>query len=1735
MLFATFICFSLILHAQVSKTLNITAGGLYYYAITAEEKSTITNLTLTGTINAMDFKVMRDEMPLLAVIDLSGVTIVGYTGFQGTSFDSNVTYPANTIPDYSFCNTNTIGKVSLTTLILPSTIKSIGYSAFKNCSGLTSVNIPSTLVSFGSEAFYNCTKLTSIQIPPLATSIGTSAFYNCTVLTSINIPSLVTSIGSSAFSNCTKVSSIQVDSPVPINLDFSSSVFSGINKSTATLKVPIGSKTTYQAAYQWKDFLNITEMPGFFISDNSIDLGAYSGTAKLSIASSSDWSAVSDQGWLTLSPASGSTGTSILNLTFTANQNNTNRTAIITVSATGFDSKIIKVNQYSRLVATAGNLKLLLGSQLSTITSLTLSGTIDARDFKTMRDDMPLLAEIDLSAATVVEYNGSNGTTYPDYSENPAYAIPVYAFSYYNNRVTGKKLTNIILPQSCKTIGNYAFAGCYALTSFDIPSSVTSIGSYAFHSCASLSSIVLPLSVESIGEAAFYFCNGLTSINISSSIRTIGNNVFGNCSKLTSIVIPSSVTIIGNAAFEGCSGLTSINIPSSVKSIGSSAFGSCTKLSSIQSNSFLPIDLSSSSYTFIGINTATTILKVPFGSKTAYKAANQWNDFKNIVEMPGFFLSTGSVGMGTVAGTAKISITSSTVWTAVSDQYWLTLSPASGTAGSSSLELTATANSGTANRKATITISSKDFDSQTITVTQYCKVEVTAGNLKTLFASQLSTITHLTVIGTIDARDFKTMRDDMPSLVVADLSGATIVEYYGMAGTYGNYIYSYLANTIPTYSFYNLNSSLGKTSLQNAILPSSITSIEPHAFQGCIGLTSISLPSSVTSIGSYAFQHCSALSLITIPTSVISIGSYVFADCSNLTSIDIPTSVSTIESYTFQNCSSLNSITIPTSITSIKSYAFQNCTSLTSVNIPLSVTSIGTYAFGNCSKVSSIQVNSPIPINLDSSPNAFYNINKITTVLNVPFGSKAAYQAATQWKDFQNIVEASGLFLSNHSIGMDQNAGTSEISVRCSSAWTASSDQDWLTVSPISGEAGTGKLILTATSNPDTTFRKATVTVSASGIESQNITVTQSSIMKVTPGKLKTLLTNKLSTVTYLTITGTIDASDFKTMRDDMPSLISVDLSKATIVNYEGLEGTYDSSIHTYPANTVPDCSFYNRISDVGKTSLKSIVLPSSIISVGSGAFAKCNGLTSINIPSGVTSIQNTAFNSCSGLKSITISPSVTSIGDYAFGYCTGLTSVSIPSSVTSIGYGAFQECRGLMSINIPSSVTYISNFAFYRCIGLTSVTIPPTITSIGNDAFNGCTGLTTMLVPQSVTTIGDAAFAGCTGLTSINIPTSVTTIGMNAFNYCIGLTSITIPQSVTSIGRAAFAVCNKLEFIQANSNIPVNLSNSGDVFMEINKATTVLKVPSGSKAAYKAAYQWRDFVNIVELPGLILSKNAIGMGPNAEKINIAIASSTSWTAISDQEWLTVSPGSGASGNGSLALTTTVYSGSTARTATITVSATGVEPQIITVTQYAKIEVTAGNLKNLLAGKLSSITSIALTGTIDARDFKTMRDDMPILAIVDLSEATIVEYTGTEGPLAFDVNFTYRANTVPYNSFSYSGFNPKKINLTTVVLPSSITSIESSSFTYCTGLTSINIPSSVAYIGSNAFYYCTGLTSINIPSSVTHIGAGAYENCSGLTSLNIPSTVTNIDGQAFANCNNVRSIQVNSSKPINLT
>ena len=140
------------------------------------------------------------------------------------------------------------------------------------------------------------------------------------------------------------------------------------------------------------------------------------------------------------------------------------------------------------------------------------------------------------------------------------------------------------------------------------------------------------------------------------------------------------------------------------------------------------------------------------------------------------------------------------------------------------------------------------------------------------------------------------------------------------------------------------------------------------------------------------------------------------------------------------------------------------------------------------------------------------------------------------------------------------------------------------------------------------------------------------------------------------------------------------------------------------------------------------------------------------------------------------------------------------------------------------------------------------------------------------------------------------------------------------------------------------------------------------------------------------------------------------------------------------------------------------------------------------------------------------------------------------GEFAFRESNSLTSITIPNSVTSIGKFAFANCsNLSSVTIPDSMTSIGDDVFTACTSLTSVTIPNSVTSIGSSAFQYCSSLTSVTIPESVTSIGHNAFSGCSGLTSVTIPNSVTSV-GRAFcANCTNLTSVTVLPVVPPRIT
>ena len=219
-------------------------------------------------------------------------------------------------------------------------------------------------------------------------------------------------------------------------------------------------------------------------------------------------------------------------------------------------------------------------------------------------------------------------------------------------------------------IASNGFAYCHNITSFTIPNTVMGIGYEGFGWCWYLKTIILdnPRSSFSVGSDAFDYDwrafktvriinidekellnngagllssyslpthdlyindNKVIDYEVADGVETI-NNCFRNCNSIETLSMPNSVRTIVSSACYSCTALKTITLSSKLESIGYNAFAECPELRTIYAKSAVPPSIDASTFPNGAYMFAT--LYVPKGKLSAYKNANIWSNFANIIE-----------------------------------------------------------------------------------------------------------------------------------------------------------------------------------------------------------------------------------------------------------------------------------------------------------------------------------------------------------------------------------------------------------------------------------------------------------------------------------------------------------------------------------------------------------------------------------------------------------------------------------------------------------------------------------------------------------------------------------------------------------------------------------------------------------------------------------------------------------------------------------------------------------------------------------------------------------------------------------------------------------------------------------------------------------------------------------------------------------------------------------------------
>ncbi len=977
------------------------------------------------------------------------------------------------------------------------------------------------------------------------------------------------------------------------------------------------------------------------------------------------------------------------------------------------------------------------------------------------------------------------------YCQNGVNTVAVSAMDDNYNSYSGRVTIPATVTYDNKTytvteVGPNAFRNCSNLTIVTLPNTVTKICDFAFAMCTSMSSPQLPSALSEIGNNAFVDIK-FSSITFPNTLTKIGNYAFNGCSNLNRVDIPDNVTTIGASAFSSCTALKYLTIGSGCTSIGEWAFMECTSLISIMSYAEAPPTISY--YTFRNNSGFTTAkLFMPYSAQEAYANASYWSSFTN-TERLGFDFMLNDIyyrytGDNTVGVAYKYS--------------------------------TAITYTGSVNIPAQVSHKGTNYNVTSITGEAFRNDrDVTSVTLPASIVrienNAFENCTGLTAISIPSSVNY------MGSHAFMDCSGLTRVNTSSIASWLGIQFVNELANPlVQAHDLYVSNSKL-----ESLTIPSSVTQIKQHAFNGCTSIKRVTTHNQVTTVGSSAFKNCSSIHTVVIGAAVTSIQGNAFTGCTALNTINSwPTTPPTITSTTFDQ-SHYSNVTLSVPYSAKPAYKAANYwKNFTSYGDMYDFVVDGIYYI--ITNTGEVSVTRRDIYGEQYSGNLV--IPETVTYNGVTYTVTGIYRNAfTACHDLVSLTIPATVTSVTHAFFNNMATG-----------WTS------ITCLAITPPEGMTEL------NSD---------------QYANITVT----------------VPKNSASAYRAHAGwglfaNIVAMAYDFERDGL--CYNITGSNAVEVTYRSTSYNSYSGEVTIPATVTLAGVTYN-VTAVGASAfrnssgLTSITFPTSVKSIGNYAFYQCTGLTGgLALKQGLESIGNYAFARCSGITSAIFPYSITSFGIAPFGWCTSLTQFLRTS-----------QPHGEVEYVIQNGVVfnYFTNTLAIFPGGKTQIyTVPDGTVAIGAHAFRGSI-VRAVNMPTSLRSISESAFANCESLTSIEVPKGVTAIGEAAFSNCTALTAVILPSTLQTLGGRAFYNDGALVGISCKATTPPTCqissvgTNNFPPFDASHFQNARLRVPTGCKNAYKAAPIWKLFNSIVESSSL----DEVTMGDVDGDGNVGIADVT--------------------------------------------------------------------------------------------------------------------------------------------------------------------------------------------------------------------------------------------------------------------
>ena len=1399
-------------------------------------------------MTVIDSNAFKNNTKLKEVILPSTLKSIGTSAFEGTSLSkielpSSLTY----IGKNAFANIKT-----LTEVIIPKSVESASY-AFYGDVNLKKVIFEDGIVTIPPRVLHN-TGIEEIVLPSSVKTIGSYAFSNSKSLEKINLLDGVRQIEEGAFSGDSKLSVVELPETLT---EISSYVFSD-TPSLTHINLPSGITNIRDGAFTNSGLISITlpkeltgigrsAFSGTHLSEiyfpkqlNYLGINAFSyidTLKKVTVTSdiNKSWDGWFWEGFFDASPLT----TVVIEegVTKIPAKMFYNRQGIMNIN---FPSTMKEIASYA--FGKTSLKKVLLPSALE---------NIGERAF----GDIETLTSIDVGSNLVTGKNAFNG------SKNlVTINLKSGARKIVDGFLANTGITEFVVPEGVEEIGEDAFSSNEQLTKLILPSTLKTIGERAF-SNTSLKEIVFPASMKTIPEGILENTQ-VEKIVLSEGVEEIGDYALANNKLLKSVVFPSTLKKIGRGAFMN-SNLESVTLPSGLEEIAEKAFFN-NKLSAVTLPTYLKTlgdyAFSNNNLKEVTLPSRLEVLGTAFVDNSELSKITFSEGLKEItsafsgtsiksVVLPKSLEKIGNGAFYNLKGLADISIPENV--TSIGDEAFYNT-------GLTSIDLPANL---------------KIIGRYAFSGTKLKKV---------VLPSQVETIgNHAFSIESLESvhipKSLKSVTSSYNTSYIYNGSWKS-VEW----GEYYNAIFSGDKN-LKTVTFEDgiseiISGLFKETGINKIDLPSSVTKIGSSAFANS-DLTTINLPSSLSEIQDFAFAN-TKLKEITIPDSVEKIGYGAFDSVKTLDKVILPTNLKEISSKTFYK-TNIAKITIPESVSSIGGIAFAD-TPLKSITLPNNLISIGQNAFSGTQLTTVV-----LPSKIKTLENeAFGEIANLVSV-NIPLSLESGYNAFSNSKKLENVIIEDGRekipagLLSN--IGIKTFTLPSTIKTIENNAFA---QNDYLSEIVLNNALETIDDRAFANANLKHVKLPDSLTYLGRGAFENNHSLTEVIFSK----KLRNISENAFANtgLTKLEVPSNIE---------EIYSGAFYNTKLSDLILSEGIQRIASSAF-------------------VGNQ-LKVIELPASLQYLGSSAFGNSSKLRVVKIKSnvghdkyydddtispfsyrdyysdeiskqrpesifvnfegGVSKVSDYLFNGVTPVKSVTFKDNInlTEIGAHAF-EGTSLTFLTLPDTVETLGEFAFGNINTLNSVNIPEKLT-TADRAFAGSKKLNELRNKIEGIRIPDGMFEN-TGLTTFIVPSGIKEIGKYAFRNNKstaisfeghqeGFKDVILPVGLTKIDSRAFESTeIGYYDI--PDTVSEIGDGAFRFNPNLKSIK----LPSELKALKGYLFEGNKGMKQLVIPDKVESIDTNA-----FVNMEGLENVYIPASVTKIGEkliaNKDKVTFHVVS----------------------------------------------------------------------------------------------------------------------------------------------------------------------------------------------------------------------------------------------------------------------